>query len=117
MDISGNPETAKNYPARQSEAELRYGFVGIIVSRKEAGSRIQDIIARHADILLGRLGLPHLDDDRISVITLIIRSDTDRLGSLTGQLGKIPGVTVKSGLARTPETADQIVSPEDRDAP
>lgn len=96
--------------------QLRYGFVGIIVSRQEAGGRIQEVISRHSDILLGRLGLPHLDDDRVSVITLIIRSDTDRLGSLTGQLGKIPGVTVKSGLARTPEAAAESTPPEKRDA-
>ena len=46
------------------------------------------------------MGLPHLEDDQISVITLIVQSTTDQLGGLTGKLGKIPGVSVKSGLTK-----------------
>ena len=85
-------------------SEKRFGFVGIIVpSELKAGSKIQGILERHAELILGRMGLPHLDEGRIAVITLIIHADTDELGSLSGQLGRIPGVTVKSGLGKIPE--------------
>ena len=88
-----------------SEADKRFGFVGITIEHKEdSGSQVQDVISAYSDIILGRMGLPHLDEDRISVITLIVHASTDELGGLTGKLGRIPGVSVKSGLTkRSPE--------------
>ncbi len=83
--------------------EKRYGFVGIIIPRElKAGGKIQNILERHSEIILGRMGLPHLDENRLAIITLIIHGSTDELGSLTGQLGRIPGITVKSGLGKLP---------------
>jgi aspartate ammonia-lyase len=82
----------------------RYGFVGIIVPHNAGqGPAIQAILSDHAHLVQGRMGLPHLEDDTLAVITLIVHGTTDELGSLTGRLGRLPGVIVKSGLA--PETA------------
>ncbi len=88
-----------------SEADKRFGFVGITVENKEeTGSQVQNVISGYSEIILGRMGLPHLDGDRISVITLIVHASTDELGGLTGKLGRISGVSVKSGLTkRSPE--------------
>lgn len=78
----------------------RYGFVGIIVPHEvNQGSAIQKILKDHADLIYGRMGLPHLEEDSLGVITLIVRASPAQLGSLTGQLGRLPGVSVKSGLA------------------
>ena len=82
-------------------SEKRYGFVGIVVeNRRRAGSPVQQVLSEHGDIILGRMGLPHLEDDRIAVITLIVQADPDEVGALTGKLGRIDGVTVKSGMAK-----------------
>ena len=79
----------------------RYGFVGITLEKKqEHALEVQKVLSEYSDIILGRMGLPHLEDDQISVITLIVQSSTDELGGLTGKLGKIPGVSVKSGLTK-----------------
>lgn len=82
-------------------SEKRYGFVGIVVeNRRRAGSQVQQVLSEHGDIILGRMGLPHLENDRIAVITLIVQADPDEVGALTGKLGSIDGVTVKSGMAK-----------------
>lgn len=79
----------------------RYGFVGIIVTdRERVGARIAQILAAHAEFIIGRLGLPNLEGGSISIITLIVRITTDELGSLTGKLGAIDGVSVKSAMHR-----------------
>ncbi len=81
--------------------EKRYGFVGITLEKKkDYALEVQKVLSEYSDIILGRMGLPHLEDDQISVITLIVQSGTDELGGLTGKLGKIPGVSVKSGLTK-----------------
>jgi putative iron-only hydrogenase system regulator len=82
-------------------SEKRYGFVGVVVeNRRMTGSRVQRVLSEHGDIILGRMGLPHLEEDRLAVITLIVQADPDEVGSLTGKLGSIDGVTVKSGMAK-----------------
>ena len=60
--------------------------------------RINSIISDHADLILGRQGIP-LRDRSTSVISLVMEGNTDRIGSLTGKLGRLPGVKVKSVLA------------------
>ncbi|MGO9412457.1 MAG: TM1266 family iron-only hydrogenase system putative regulator [Spirochaetia bacterium] len=50
-------------------------------------------------MILGRMGLPYAARD-LNIITLIVDATTDQIGALTGKLGMIEDVTVKSTLAR-----------------
>jgi putative iron-only hydrogenase system regulator len=78
----------------------RLGFVGIIIDDREKCSGIvNEILSQHADLIMARTGLPRVKDDA-SVITLVIDATTDELGILTGKLGNIRGISVKSGLAK-----------------
>lgn len=61
--------------------------------------RINQIISEHASIVLGRQGIP-LRDRATNIISLVVEGDTDRIGSLTGQLGRLEGVRVKSVLIK-----------------
>ena len=73
----------------------RIGAVIILVSEGGDIHRINSIITEHSELILGRQGIP-LRDRSTNVISLVIEGDTDRLGSLTGKLGRLPGVKVKS---------------------
>jgi aspartate ammonia-lyase len=84
----------------EASGTRRFGFVGIIVSHASScGAEIQRILSDNKDLIQGRMGLPHLNDDSLSVITLIVRASPEELGGMTGRLGRLNGVTVKSGLA------------------
>ena len=78
--------------------ERRIGAVIILVSEEGDTAQINSIISDHAELILGRQGIP-LRDRATNVISLVLEGDTDRLGSLTGKLGRLPGVKVKSVLA------------------
>lgn len=79
----------------------RYGFVGIIINKGIAdGVEVQKVLSSYSDIIIGRMGIPGVEDGTISVITLIVNTTTDELGALTGKLGKLKGVNVKSGLCK-----------------
>lgn len=82
------------------KASKRYGFVGIILSDRGQAPAVQRILSEYGHLVCGRMGLPHLENDTLSVITLIVRADTDELGALTGKLGRISGVSVKSALSK-----------------
>jgi len=78
----------------------RLGFVGIIIEdREKCAGIVNEILSQHPELILARTGLPNAKG-KISVITLVIDATTDELGVLTGKLGNIPGISVKSGLAK-----------------
>ncbi|OQX79758.1 MAG: CopG family transcriptional regulator [Candidatus Omnitrophica bacterium 4484_70.1] len=78
----------------------RLGFVGIIVeNRKENAPKVNSILTEFGDIIIGRLGVPYKEKN-CSVIVIIVDATTDELGALTGKLGEIKGVSVKSALAK-----------------
>lgn len=80
--------------------EKRLGFVGIIIDdRKKSAPSVNGILTEFGDEILARTGLPHVRGE-CSVITLIVDISTDRLGAMTGRLGTIAGVTVKSALTK-----------------
>ncbi len=78
----------------------RVGFVGIIIEdRKRAAHMVNDLLSEFGDIIIARVGLPYRER-HCSVITLIVDATTDELGALTGKLGALEGVSVKSALTK-----------------
>ncbi len=76
------------------------GVIAIIVkNRAESANLVNDVLAPYGDMVVGRMGLPYHERD-LNIITLIVDATNDRIGALTGKLGQVPGVTVKSTLAK-----------------
>ncbi|MDH7479889.1 MAG: iron-only hydrogenase system regulator [Syntrophomonadaceae bacterium] len=78
--------------------ENRLGVVGIVIENREVVPQVNQILSQHADLIVGRIGIPYRQRE-VSVIALIIDGSTDQVGSLTGRLGRLKGVQVKSALA------------------
>lgn len=75
--------------------EKRIGSVLILMRDKQAAPALNRIIAEFGEIIIGRQGLPsHYTTD--AIISLVLEGTTDQIGSLTGQLGRMSGVQVKS---------------------
>lgn len=76
----------------------KVGVVGIVVKGdRSAAANIQSILSDFGDIIIGRMGVP----DRINniyAISLIVEGENERLGALTGKLGRINNVAVKSAI-------------------
>jgi putative iron-only hydrogenase system regulator len=54
-------------------------------------------LSQFGEIIIGRLGIPYRERG-INVISITVEGTTDEVGSLTGKLGMVPGVTTKSLL-------------------
>mgnify|MGYP000844628296 FL=1 len=79
-------------------AENRVGVVGIVVAdREKQAEGVNEILGEFGELIVGRMGIPYRERN-VSVIALIVDGSTDELGALTGKLGSIPGVKVKSAL-------------------
>jgi putative iron-only hydrogenase system regulator len=78
--------------------EKRLGVIGIVVDCPEkTGTQVSKYISEHSSIIVGRMGIPYRQRN-VSVIALIVEGTTDEIGALTGKLGNLEGVTVKSAL-------------------
>ncbi len=89
-------------------SERRIGFVGIIVeNRVKSGERVNTILAAHGDHIVARVGIPYRERE-CCVITLVVDMTTDELGVLTGQLGMIQGISVKSALSKADALKNKV---------
>ncbi len=80
--------------------ETRLGFIGLIIEdREENAATVNMLLSEFGDIILARTGVP-CPKRNCSAITLVVDASTDQLGSLTGRLGRIEGVSVKSMLSK-----------------
>ena len=78
--------------------DKRIGTIIIGIGNREEAPQVNAIISKHSDIIIGRLGLPR--NEGMSLINLVVEGPTDEIGSLTGQLGKLDGIEVKSAVLK-----------------
>jgi len=97
--------------------EKRLGTISIIVERNTAPvDVINELLSQFGDEIIGRLGLPY-PQRGVSIITLVVDTTVERVSALTGKLGKLPGVQVRSLLSKTSTqgTSSQGASHEHQD--
>lgn len=80
--------------------EKRLGVIGIVVEDRCSAAQVNQILSEHAEMIVGRMGIPYREKE-VSVIALIVDGSTDQLGALTGKLGAVLHVTVKSALTKS----------------
>ncbi len=76
----------------------RIGVVGIVVmDRLKSAPKVNQVLSSYAHVIIGRMGIPY-QGRGVSVIALIVDGDTDTLGAMTGKLGSLPGVKVRTAI-------------------
>ncbi len=79
--------------------DTRLGVIGIVIEDRDAAPKVNQILSDYADMIVGRMGIPYQKRE-LAVISIIVDGSTDHIGALTGKLGNIKGVTVKSALTK-----------------
>lgn len=79
--------------------DKRVGVVGIVVEDLESSARVNEVLHNYSHMIIGRMGIPYRQR-KISVISLIVDGTSDEISAMTGKLGKITGVTVKSAITK-----------------
>lgn len=79
--------------------DKRIGIIGIIIENSESTELVNAVLHEYANLFVGRMGIPYKERD-IAVITLIADGTNDEISAMTGKLGRIPGVSVKSMITK-----------------
>lgn len=81
---------------REKEEKMnRIALLGIIVEEMESSGKINEILHEYASLIVGRMGIPYREKG-IAIISVIIDAPQEITSALSGKLGNLPGVQVKT---------------------
>lgn len=70
----------------------------ILEEPTKSQEEFNSVVSEFRGSIKGRIGIPF--EEGISVISITVTGEVDEINSLTGKLGRISGVTVKTAIAK-----------------
>lgn len=79
--------------------ETRVAIIGILVEEPESVEAINAILHRYSGFILGRMGIPYREKS-VNIISIAIDAPQDVINTLSGEIGKLSGVSAKTAYSR-----------------
>lgn len=89
--------------------ETRVAVMSIIVENGEAVEQLNGMLHTYGKYIIGRMGIPYRTRS-INIISIALDAPQDVIAALSGKVGKLPGVQVKtaySGVITHAESTDR----------
>ncbi len=93
--------------------EKRIGTITILIKGKNSVPAVNSLLSEYSEIILARQGLP-LHHRNINVISLVIEGSIETINALTGKIGRLKDVEVKSILTRYKEKQNNEQEPTEQ---
>ncbi len=78
--------------------ETRVAVMSIIVEKKETVEQLNAVLHDYGDYIIGRMGIPYKEKN-INIISIAIDAPQDTISALSGKIGKLDGVSVKTAYS------------------
>ena len=78
--------------------QSRVALIGIVVYESESVPKLNEYLHECAGYIIGRMGVPY-DKAGVSIISVAIDAPQDVISALSGKIGKIDGVSVKTAYS------------------
>ncbi len=78
--------------------EKRVAVMGIIVENKETVESLNALLHNYAKYIIGRMGIPYREKN-INIISIAIDAPQDEISALSGKIGKLSGISVKTAYS------------------
>lgn len=78
--------------------ETRVAVIGIIVECQDSVERLNGVLHDFNQYIIGRMGIPYREKN-ISVISVAVDAPQDAISSMTGKIGKLSGISVKTAYS------------------
>ena len=88
--------------------ESRVALIGVIIENPDSVERLNNLLHQNAQYIIGRMGIPY-PKRGMSIISISMDAPADVISSLTGKLGMLPGVSIKTIYARSADIAKEEV--------
>lgn len=78
--------------------ETRVAVIGIIVENKDSIEALNSLLHEYGQYIVGRMGIPYRERN-INIISIAIDAPQDIISTLTGRIGKLKGIGVKTAYS------------------
>lgn len=80
--------------------DTRIALIGIIVEDMNSTDKLNSVLHEYSQYMIGRMGIPYREKN-VGVISVVIDATNDVISSLSGKLGMIEGISVKTMYSKT----------------
>lgn len=77
----------------------KIALIGIIIEEKDAVEQVNNLLHTYSQYIVGRMGLPYRERN-INIISVVLDAPEGKISALSGKLGMIKGIRVKSVQAK-----------------
>jgi len=81
------------------ENETRIAVIAIVVDNPDCVAEMNEVLHEYASSIIGRMGIPY-HQKGISLISVAVDAPSDVISALTGRLGNIDGLNVKTAYSK-----------------
>ena len=78
--------------------DKRVAVIGVIVENPESVAVLNDILHSYSPYIIGRMGIPYKEKN-ISIISLAVDAPQEIISALSGKIGRLKGVSVKTAYS------------------
>ncbi|MBQ2819873.1 MAG: iron-only hydrogenase system regulator [Clostridia bacterium] len=78
--------------------ETRVAVMGIIVEEFGSAELLNALLHEYGRWIIGRMGVPYREKG-INIVSIAIDAPQDTISALSGKIGKLPGVSVKTAYS------------------
>lgn len=75
--------------------ETKVALIGIVVENEDFIGDLNAILHTYNQYIIGRMGIPY-QKRKISIISIAVDAPGDVISALSGKLGMLPGIRVKT---------------------
>lgn len=83
----------------ETSAETRLAVIAIVVEDSSCVEQLNRLLHEYSEYIIGRMGIPY-PAKNVSLISVAIDAPADAISALTGKLGRLDGLTVKTAYSK-----------------
>lgn len=78
--------------------DSRVAVMSIIIENLDAVEQVNAVLHEYGEYIIGRMGIPYRAR-QISIISIALDAPQDTISALSGRIGKMAGVSVKTSFS------------------
>ncbi|MBE7000921.1 MAG: CopG family transcriptional regulator [Ruminococcaceae bacterium] len=78
--------------------DTRIALMAIIVENTESVEELNQLLHQYGEHVIGRMGLPYRKRG-VSILSVAMDAPQDVISTLSGKIGRLPGVSVKTAYS------------------
>lgn len=79
--------------------DTRIAMIAIVVEDTSCTRALNEILHEYGNYIIGRMGIPYREKS-VSLISIALDAPMDVISAMTGKLGNLQGLTVKTAYSK-----------------